>query len=349
MKISEHLFGQYKGTSIYLYNLENSRGTNVTITNVGGIITSIKTADKDGAIGEISLGFDDPTYYLSDAYRNDLPYLGALVGRYANRIANGRFTIEGKQFELETNNSVNHLHGGVNSFDAKIWTPEVIEQAGKPALALSYLSPNLENGYPGNLQIRVIYSLSENNELGIKYEAHTDEATYLNLTNHCYFNLNKPGTKVYDHEVLMNAHSYTPKDESGIPLGTIELVENTPLDFTEYRKIGDRINAFADGYDHNYVIDGKAGELKLAAYLKEENSGRRVSFYTTEPGFQFYTGHYLSGNHGRDGASFSRSTGVCLEAQHYPNSPNVPSFPTTLLKPGQKYEQVTVYKFELIS
>lgn len=348
MKISQQVSGQVDGQDVFLYELCNPRQTVVKITNVGATITSIQTVDRTGTPGEISLGFDDPLYYLSDAYLADCPYLGATVGRYANRIKHGKFTLDGVPYQLEINNGNNHLHGGVRSFPTKIWKSEPFEDVGRVGVKMRYTSPHMENGYPGNLSVEVIFTLTQENELVIDYSASTDKSTHINLTNHSYFNLKGDGSTVLDHNLVLYANYFTPKDGEGIPTGQIVQVNDSPLDFRMPRKIGERITEFADGYDHNFVVNGLLGELRPAARAWEDSTGRTLDFFTTEPGFQLYTGHYLSGHHSRNGIAFGQYTGFCLEAQHYPDSPNVDAFPSTLLKPDEMYTQTTVYKFGVI-
>lgn len=331
-----------------MFHLQNSRQTRVSLTNVGATITSIQVYDKLHRIGEISLGFDEPAKYVSPEYLADYPYLGATIGRFGNRIAGGQFSLDGVTYNLETNNGPNHLHGGNHSFGTKAWDAEPFEQADRMGVKMRYKSPHLENGYPGNLEVEVVFTLTDENELVLDYFATTDRATVLNLTNHAYFNLKGDGSEVFDHQLVMYANRFTPKDETGIPTGQLVAVNDSPLDFTTPRKIGERIREFADGYDHNYVVNGIEGELRPAARVWEEETGRTLEFYTTEPGFQFYTGHYLSGQHGRNHIRFKQYSGFCLEAQHFPNSPNEPAFPSTVLRPGETYTQTTVYKFGLL-
>lgn len=344
MEISREIVGSINENDVLLYELKNDNGTTIKITNIGATITSISTPDKDGKIGEIVLGFDDPTKYLDPQYLADSFFFGATVGRYANRIKGGKFSIDGKEYNLEVNNGPNHLHGGTNSFNTKFWTSELFAGSTRVGVKMSYISENGDNGYPGTLSVSVVFSLSNDNELTIDYHASTDKKTVLNLTNHSYFNLKGDGN-VFDTLVQMEADRYTPKDETNIPYGDIESVKDTALDFTFQRKIGDRIHMFDDGYDHNYVINGVYGELRKAAEAYEPESGRTLQFFTTEPGFQFYTAYYLNGRYSRNGFKFDQFAGFCFEAQHYPDSPNKPEFPTTMLKPGEVYSQTTVYKF----
>ncbi len=348
MKITQQIMGKADGKDVFLFELRNPRQTSVKITNVGATITSIQTGDRSDVAAEIALGFDDPLEYISDAYLANCPYLGATVGRFANRIKHGKFSIDGKEYQLEINNGNNHLHGGIHSLPTKIWNCEPFEEVGRVGVKMSYLSPDMENGYPGNMKVEVTFTLTQENELVLDYMATTDKKTYVNLTNHSYFNLKGVGTKIFDHNLVLYANSFTPKDDENIPTGQIVQLNDSPLDFRMPRKIGERIGEFADGYDHNFVVNGLAGELRPGARAWEESTGRTLDFFTTEPGFQFYTGHYLSDDHKRQGISMGPYTGFCLEAQHYPDSPNVESFPSTLLKPGETYTQTTVYKFGVL-
>lgn len=336
--------GQIDGKDIFLYELKADNGAAVKITNIGATITSIVVPDKNGKLGEVALGFDDPMKYASEEYMNNTFFFGATVGRYGNRIGGGKFTIDGKTYQLELNDGINHLHGGINSFHTKIWKGEEFEADDKVGVKMSYVSPDLENGYPGELSVSVVFTFNKNAELQLHYQATTDKATVVNLTNHSYFNLKGEGN-VFDTKVLMQASNYTLRDDNNIPTGEIASVKGTPLDFTLEHTIGERVNLFEDGYDHNFVIDGNAGELRLAAEVEEETSGRTLKFFTTEPAFQFYTSFYLDGRYSRGPLKFSQWAGFCLEAQHYPDSPNKPSFPSTLLRPGETYTQTTVYKF----
>lgn len=344
MKVTKLSAGHVGNNEAFVYELTSDNGTSVRITNIGATITSIRTADKNGKIGEIALGFDDPKQYLDPTYLADSFFFGATVGRYANRIAEGKFTLDGKTYELEINNGPNHLHGGTGSFNTKFWKAEEFESETRVGVKMSYESQNLENGYPGKLTVSVVFTLTNDNKLQINYQAKTDKPTILNLTNHSYFNLKGEGN-IFDTQVLMHANSYTPKDETNIPYGNIETVKGTPLDFTLEHSIGERIHMFEDGYDHNYVIDGNAGELRIAAEAYEPTSGRTLTFYTTEPGFQFYTAYYLNGRYSRGPLKFEQYAGFCFEAQHYPDSPNKPQFPTVVLRPGETYTQTTVYQF----
>ena len=332
------------GKDVFLFSLSNDNGMTVKITNIGATITSIVTPDKDGKPGETVLGFDDPMTYLSPEYLGYGFFFGATVGRYANRIANGKFSIDNKTYELEINNGPNHLHGGSGSFNTKIWDAQTFDGEGRTGVKMQYVSPNMENGYPGTLTVTVSFCLKNNNELSINYQAKTDKKTVLKLTNHSYFNLAGTGN-ILPTEVSMHAAKYTLRDDTNIPTGEVESVKNTALDFILPHKIGDRIYQFEDGYDHNLIIDGTEGILRPAAEAYDPRSGRTLEFLTTEPGFQFYTAYYLNGAYSRGDLKFDRFAGFCFEAQHFPDSPNKPNFPSTLLKPGETYTQTTIYRF----
>ncbi len=319
------------------------------VTDYGGIVMELHVPDRDGAFSDVVLGFD-----AASAYGEDSPYLGALVGRYGNRIAKGKFSIDGKEYTLARNNGENHLHGGIRAFDKVVWQSEPISGDGFTGLRLRYLSPDGEEGYPGNLDVGVTYKLTDQNEWIIEYSATTDAPTVVNLTQHSYFNLaGHASGQNLDHEVRINASSYTPVDENLIPTGQFADVEGTPFDFRESVKIGERIEdpdeqlKRARGYDHNYVLSKtEPGALELAAAVCEPDSGRTLEVLTTEPGVQFYTGNFLDGSLvGKEGARYRFRNGFCLEAQHFPDSPNQPNFPSTRLNPGQSYRSTTVYRF----
>lgn len=335
--------------SIMLYTLKNSNGVTVKVTNYGAIITSIVVPDRDGEMGDIALGYDSVEGYMNAV---DKPYLGAVVGRYGNRIAEGKFTIDGEEYELAVNNGANHLHGGVIGFDKVVWDAKPV---GENSLELTYLAKDMEEGYPGNLQCKVTYTLTDDDELKVRYEAVTDKPTHANLTQHTYFNLKGEGNgTILDHELMLNAKQFTPVDEGLIPTGKLVDVAGGPFDFTTAKAIGRDIEEadeqlnFGGGYDHNWVLDkgGKPGAMTLAARLSEASTGRVVEVFTTEPGIQFYCGNFLDGRlKGKSGQPYVFRGGLCLETQHYPDTPNQPNFPTTLLKPGEKYDTTTVFKF----
>ncbi len=337
------------GKGVDLYTGRNSKGIEVQIATYGGIIVAIKTPDRTGKFDDIVLGFDKLEPYLKGH-----PYFGAITGRYANRIARGRFTLGGTEYKLATNNGNNHLHGGIRGFDKVVW--EVSRQlpvTGGFALELSYLSKDGEEGYPGNLSTRVTYTLNEQNELRIDYYATTDKDTVVNLTNHSYFNLTGQGNEdILSHRLAINGDRFTPTDASAIPTGELRPVKDTPFDFTIFRAIGDGITSndeqivLGRGYDHNWVLNGTMGTLRQVARVVEPKSGRVLEVSTTEPGVQFYTANYLDGSlTGKGGKVYHKRYGFCLETQHYPDSPNQPTFPTTVLKKGARYRSTTVFKF----
>ncbi len=335
--------------SIKVYTLKNKAGTKVKITNYGATVTSIVTADREGNMADIALGYDDVSGYMNAV---DKPYFGSIVGRYGNRIALGKFVLDGQEYTLATNNGENHLHGGVIGFDKVVWDAEVM---GKNAVKFSYLAKDGEEGYPGNLDIAVTYTLTDDNELQIDYLATTDKKTPVNLTNHSYFNLKGEGEgDILGHELMLNAKGITPVDQGLIPTGKILPISGTPFDFTVAKSIGrdigkkDQQLEYGLGYDHNWVLDkdGKEGQMTLAASVYEPTSGRFMEVFTEEPGIQFYCGNFLAGNlKGKSGKTYVHRGGFCLETQHYPDSPNQPAFPSTILEPGSEYKTRTVYRF----
>ena len=336
-------FGQTKdGQQVELFTLTNENGLVAKITNYGGIVTELHVPDKNGQNGNVVLGFDTLDKYLAGH-----PFFGTITGRVANRIGKGTFTLDGKTYKLETNNGPNHLHGGNNGFDKKVWQPEPRETKDGPALRLTYLSPDGDAGYPGNLNTAVTYTLTNDDELKIDYEATTDKPTIVNLTNHSYFNLAGEGNgTVLDHELMINADKYTVFDKTQIPTGEIKSVKGTPLDFTKPTPIGARIEQVEGGYDHNYVLNGKAGEMKLCARVRDPQSGRVMEIRTTEPGVQLYTANGLDGKiTGVSGKPYPKYGAFCLETQHYPDSINHPEFPSVVLRPGETYKTTTVHKF----
>jgi aldose 1-epimerase len=334
------------GSTAKLFTLTNSRGIEARITNYGGIVVSLKTPDRDGNMAQVVLGFD-----TLDGYLGTHPYFGALIGRYGNRIANGKFTLGGTTYTLAANNGPNALHGGIKGFDKVLWNAELA--ASGASLILTYVSQDGEEGYPGTLSTKVAYTLSDDNALRIDYEATTDKPTVVNLTNHSYFNLKDAGAgTILDHEIMIAASRYTPVDATLIPSGEIAPLEGTPFDFRTATAIGARIDAddeqikFGLGYDHNFVLDRAGDGLVLAAKVHEPTTGRELEVHTTEPGVQFYTGNFLDGSVvGKGGVAYQKRTAFCLETQHFPDSPNHPNFPSTLLEPGQTYRSTTVYKF----
>lgn len=318
-----------------VYTLKNESGFEVSITNYGGAITSLKTPDRDGHFGDIVLGFE-----TIDEYVRNPRYFGALIGRHANRIAGGKFSLNGIEYQLPQNNGANHLHGGRRGFDKREWT---IREDGN-TLHLTYFSRDGEEGYPGNVTALVDYTLLDN-ELRIDYRATTDRDTIVNLTNHSYFNLRGEGT-ILDHELTLNADHYTPVSEDLIPGGEIKAVAGTPMDFVNGKAIGSDLDRVAGGYDHNFVLNDWDRTLRLAARLYEPVSGRVLEILTTEPGMQFYSGNFLDGSFtGKHGFVYEKYTGLCLEPQHFPDAPNHPNFPSTVLRPGEEYQHTSVYRF----
>ena len=349
-KITKISFGKTPaGEQVDLYTLRNAKGMEARITNYGGIIVSLTAPNRKGAMADIVLGFNDLESYLT---KNN-PYFGAIIGRYGNRIGKGRFTLNGVEYKLAVNNGENHLHGGIKGFDKVIWTAKEQNTKAGPALALTYLSKDLEEGYPGNLNVTVTYTLTNLNELKIDYSATTDKDTVINLTHHSYFNLVGEGNgDILNHQVTINANKFVPTDAGSIPTGELKAVAGTPFDFLKATPIGDRINQddqqlkFGNGYDHTWVINGRPRTLRHAATAYESASGRVLEVWTTEPGMQFYTGNFLDGTlSGKAGGIYRRRSGFCFETQHYPDSPNKPSFPTTTLKKGAPFKSTTVYKF----
>ena len=351
-RITKASFGKTAdGQNVDIFTLTNKRGIEVKITNFGGIITSLKVPDRNGKVEDIVLGFDN-----LDAYIKGHPYFSALIGRYGNRIAKGRFTLDGHEYKLAVNNGENHLHGGVKGFDKVVWTALPVRIRDGVALKLTYLSKDGEEGYPGNLKVIVVYRLMNTNELKISYSATTDKDTVINLTSHSYFNLAGQGNgDILNHELFIDAARFTPTDAGSIPTGELKSVTGTPFDFqnSAMQKIGARINnddeqlKFGNGYDHNFVLNGPIGKLHQAAVAYDSTSGRLMEIWTTEPGVQFYTGNFLDGTlTGKDGKVYQRRYGFCLETQHFPDSPNKPSFPTTVLRKGELYHSLTIHKFK---
>lgn len=331
-----------------LYTLTNNSGVSTKITNYGGIVLTLNVPDKSGQLGDVVLGYDTVAEYLKAS-----PYFGALIGRYGNRIAQAKFSLNGVEYALAKNDGPNSLHGGIKGFDKVVWQAKTSDSPAGPALELTYLSPDGEEDYPGNLAVKVVYTLTHNNELRIDYSATTDKDTVVNLTHHSYFNLAGAGNgDILDHELTLNADKFTPIDATLIPTGELRAVADTPFDFTQPTKIGLRINQadeqlkFGLGYDHNWVLNSTGGSLALAARVYEPSSGRLMEVWTTEPGIQFYSGNFLDGsNVGKGGRVYQHRSGFCLETQHFPDSPNQPNFPSTVLKVGQTYTSTTIYKF----
>lgn len=331
-----------------LYILKNKNGYEVAVTNYGGSLVAIMIPDKDGQVANVIQGHDN----IQDAINSPEPFLSTLVGRYGNRIAKGKFTLEGKEYSLSINNGPNHLHGGPTGFHARVWDAE---QLSENSLKLHYLSADGEEGFPGNLDMTVVYTFTDDNELVIDYTGTTDKTTVVNMTNHGFFSLTgiaNPTPTIEDLECEINADYYVPIDDTSIPTGEIESVKGTPFDFTTPHAVGERIDADhiqtkrGAGYDHCFVLNKKQpGELTFAARVVEPKSGRTMEVYTTEPGVQVYTDNWADGYKGQHGATFPRRSAICFEAQHFPDSPNHPYFPSVVLKPGEVYTQKTIYKF----
>jgi aldose 1-epimerase len=331
------------GTAVDLYTLKNTKGATAKITTFGATLTELWVPDRSGKLGDVVLGFDNLQGYLGKE-----PFFGATVGRVANRIAKGKFTLDGKEYSLEINNPPNNLHSGSNDLSRKVWKAEPVHERNGAAVRFSIDSPDGDEGFPGNLHVTVLYRLTNNNELQLEYTAKTDKATPVNVTNHSYFNFG--GEKdILAHVLQIHAEKYTPTDAALIPTGEILPVKGTPLDFTQPVAIGAHIAEIPGtpgGYDHNFVVNGEAGKLRLAARVYDPSSGRQMEVLTTEPAVQFYTGNFLDGtNTGKRGVVYEKHSGFCLETQHFPDSVNHPAFPSTILRPGSVYSTQTTYKF----
>jgi aldose 1-epimerase len=339
--ITTQHFGTFEGKPITEYTLTNATGIQVGIINYGGIITKIITQAKDSSWGDVVTGYDSLAGYT----QKDNPYFGALIGRYANRLAKGKYTIDGVDYSAALNNNGHSLHGGLKGFDKVVWEAAILP--GDSSIQLNYLSQDGEEGYPGNLKVQVVYTLMANNAIKIEYTASTDKTTILNLTNHAYFNLTAgKSNTIYDHLVQINANKFTPVDASLIPTGELLEVKGTPMDFTTAKKVGQDIDQVMGGYDHNWVLN-KADGLQEVASVYEPISGRYLTVATTEPGLQFYTGNFLDGTlkGTKKGVVYNKHYALTLETQHFPDSPNQPGFPSTLLQPGETYHQTTVFTF----
>jgi aldose 1-epimerase len=336
------------GESVDLYTLSNARGAQAQITNYGGVVVSLKVPDRSGAMGDVVAGFDNLAGYLTPP-----PYFGAIIGRYGNRIGKARFSLNGVEYMLAKNDGENTLHGGIRGFDKRVWQAKGLSPQ---SIELAYLSKDGEEGFPGNLSAVVTYTLTDANELKIDYSATTDKDTVVNLTNHSYFNLGGQGEgDILGNQVLINADRFTPVDKGLIPTGELKSVAGTPFDFRMARTVGERIEQkdqqliLGRGYDHNFVLNRSGSGLESAAKVVEPKSGRVLEVLTTEPGIQFYTGNFLDGTlHGKGGKVYGRRSALCLETQHFPDSPNKPAFPSTVLKPGAKYQTTTVYRFSTL-
>jgi aldose 1-epimerase len=342
-------FGTTKdGTEAYIYTLKNNHGVEARVTNYGGIVLSLRVPDRSGTLDDVVLGYDSLAGYIKDS-----PYFGALIGRYGNRIAKGKFTLNGVEHALAVNNGANSLHGGLKGFDKVVWSVDEKKCVPGRSLVMTYLSRDMEEGYPGNLSVRVVYTLTDSNEFRIEYHATTDKPTVLNLTQHSYFNLAGAGKgDILGHELFLDADKFTPVDSGLIPTGELRPVKGTPMDFTSPAAIGARIDEkneqlrLGGGYDHNFVLNKTDNTLTKVASVYEKTTGRLMEVFTTEPGIQFYSGNFLNGtNIGKSGKVYNHRYGFCLETQHFPDSPNKPDFPTTILEPSQTYTSTTVYRF----
>lgn len=341
-------FGAVDGKLVELYTLTNANGLKASIMTYGGTMIQLLTPDRNGKMADILLGYDN-----LDGFVKNSPYFNCLIGRYGNRIAKGKFTLDGKTYSLAVNNGENSLHGGLQGFDKVIWDAEPFEDENGAAVKLTYISKDMEEGYPGTLTVTVIYTLTHKNELTIDYTAGTDKTTVCNLTNHNYYNLTGSAkTTILGHILTINADRFVPINKQQIPTGQILAVKGTPMDFTQPTEIGGRIDGsdpqleFGFGYDHTWVLNKKGSELSWAATLVDPQSGRQMEVWTQEPGVQFYAGNFLDSTMvGKGGIVYQRRFGMCLETQHYPDSPNQPAFPTTTLRPGEIYKTRTVHKF----
>ena len=344
ISITERPFGSFNGEAVTEYTMTNAAGMQVSILNYGGTVTKILTKDKDGKFGDVLLGYDSLPGYV----QRGNPYFGCLVGRYGNRIAKGKFTLDGTTYTLAKNNNGQSLHGGIKGYDKVMWKAE--KQPGDSSIKLTYISKDGEEGYPGNLTVAVVYTLTADNGLKIDYTAATDKATPVNLTNHCYFNLSAgKDSDILAHQLMLKADKYTEVDSVLIPTGKLPDVKGTPMDFTTAKAIGKDIAAVKGGYDHNWVLTRTGKNMELVTTLYHPASGRYMEVYTTEPGIQFYSGNFLDGTlkHTKNGQKYVQHAGLCLETQHFPDGPNQPSFPNTILKPGETYRHTSLYKFSV--
>jgi len=351
MGIKKEIYGNLKdGREVHLFTFRASNGSELKLTNYSAAVVSLRLPDRKGNIENVVLGYKN----LRD-YENIRNFYGAIAGRWANRIAKGKFTLNGIEYTLATNDGENHLHGGIIGFDRVLWDFEELEYKNLPAVKFSYLSKDGEEGYPGNLHVSVLYTFSEENELGIYYNMTTDQTTIKNVTNHAYFNLSGDvKNDILNHDLVLNADYFLPVNETLIPLGELRSVEETPMDFTSPHKIGERINEnveqlkFGLGYDHCWVLNKNEDGMNYAGYVSDSVSGRRMDIFTTEPAIQFYSGNFMDGSDiGHEGLPYNYRSAMCLETQHYPDSPNHENFPTTILNPGDVYKSTTIYKFSI--
>lgn len=342
-RVQKQVYGKLPdGRPVDLYTLTNAAGMRVQLINYGAITVSVEVPDRSGKLTDVTLGYDTLAGWLDNK-----PYFGATIGRYANRIARGQFTLDGKTYTLARNNGANHLHGGIRGFDKVLWNAEPVQTPESAGVRFTYLSRDGEEGYPGNLSVTALYSLNDDNEFKVEFSATTDKPTVVNLAHHTYWNLaGAAAGDILGHELMLNADHFTPVDEDLIPTGQIASVAGTPMDFTRPTPIGARIAQVAGGYDHNYVLRKQAGQVALAARVYEPQSGRVLEIYTDQPGIQFYSGNFLDGTvRGKGGVAYQKHHGFCLETQHYPDSPNRPEFPSVVLRPGETYKHVMIHKF----
>jgi aldose 1-epimerase len=343
MNVKKEIFGQAPdGKEVELYTLNNENGVELEIMTYGAAIVSLKVPDKSGKFEDIVLGYENLKDYIDNS-----PYFGATIGRHANRIKRGQFSLNGVKYQLTINDGKNHLHGGTKGFDKVVWEANSFKDSNRVGVKLTYFSKDGEEGYPGNLTASAIYTLTNNNELKMDFEATTDKPTIVNLTNHSYFNLKGQGVgNILNHELMINADYYTPVDDGLVPTGEIKKVKGTPMDFTTPVAIGERIDDVKGGYDHNFVLNRENDSLSLAAQVYEPTSGRVMEIYTNQPGIQFYSGNFLDGTiTGKEGRIYKKHNAFCLEPQHFPDSPNHPNFPSTVLNPGEKYFHQSVFIF----
>jgi len=347
MKVTEKIVSQFEGQEVKEYTLTNAGGMKVVLINYGAIVTHLMVPDRNGKFEDVVLGFDSAAQYWNEPYKSNCCYLGAIVGRYGNRIAQGRFTLNDVTYNLAINNGPNALHGGIKGFDKVVWNGEAIENEAGVGVKFTYFSADMEEGYPGNFTIAVTYLLTNDNELKIDYEGSIDKACPVNVTHHGYFNLTGGAqSDILGHEIQILAERYTVVDETLIPTGELRQVEGTPMDFRTPETIGARIDQVEGGYDHNYVLSDDVTDLRKFVRVYEPGSGRVMEVFTTEPGVQFYSGNFLDGIlTGKGGVQYNKHWGFCLETQHFPDSPNQADFPSTVLQPGDTYRQSTIYKF----
>ena len=345
--LQEKSIGQYDGKEVKEFTIKNSNGVEVKLTSYGAIVMSLLAPDRDGKLENVVLGFEKSEGYWTEPYSSNCCYLGSIVGRYGNRIAEGKFTLNDEQYSMAINNGPNHLHGGLKGFDKVVWDVKSFEKEEEAGVEFSYLSKDGEEGYPGNFTISVKYTLTQDNELMIDYSGTIDKACPVNVTHHGYFNLTGGAKRdILDHQMMIKADRYTVVDETLIPTGELRSVSGTPMDFNKAYSIGERIADVEGGYDHNYVLSDDVMSLRKVVEVYEPISGRMMEMFTTEPGVQFYSGNFLDGIlTGSGGVKYNQHWGFCLETQHFPDSPNQAAFPSTVLKPGDEYRHSTVYKF----